>query len=550
MATDLPFGAAPGSGMVRVPSRRSRDLHAELLSGSYTGLAFTPLKSPSFGSYARTPAGVTIGSAAGDLGGVGSPIFSELGEVPRRELLRPGQRGQELRRKLLRGSKIVFVTAGYAGKRFILERAHALGVVVIVVDSTESWSHGLVAEGIVDHFIAVDMTDADSIPEQTMEGIAALEDEIGNVDGVVTFAELAIPMVARLADALGLPGNPLHAIEAARDKHKTRELMAAAKLPTPGFYKINSADDIAAAAAAVGFPAVIKPASGIASIGVLRVNDLEALQTGYRAVMKQMDAAIVTSGCMVVNQDEAAEQEAKENSKSWVNRTIIMEQYLDGAEVDVDIVMSDGEVTYAAVTDNWPTCEPYFLETGSNSPSTLAKDQQDQLRGLCVASCRALGLTTGVFHVEAKMTSHGPRLIEVNGRMGGGPVWKTNLNVWGVDLVEEHLFASLSIPTRPPKSKEPLMAMAEMSINAPFTGVIVDDSFMAAYEADADVLYAKPLVKVGDKVVGPDQGLPSWLGEIAVRKPTLEGAIAFIKELEEKFASLSPGEPGPIRLLQ
>merc|ERR1719155_322060 len=197
-----------------------------------------------------------------------------------------------------------------------------------------------------------------------MEGIAALEDEIGNVDGVVTFAELAIPMVARLADALGLPGNPLHAIEAARDKHKTRELMAAAKLPTPDFYKINSADDIAAAAAAVGF----------------------------RAVMKQMDAAIVTSGCMVVNQDEAAQQEEKENSKSWVNHTIIMEQYLDGAEVDVDIVMSDGEVTYAAVTDNWPTCEPYFLETGSNSPSTLAKDQQDQLRGLCVASCRALGL--------------------------------------------------------------------------------------------------------------------------------------------------------------
>ena len=46
------------------------------------------------------------------------------------------------------------MTAGYAGKRFILERAHALGVVVVVVDSPESWSHGLVAEGIVDHFIA------------------------------------------------------------------------------------------------------------------------------------------------------------------------------------------------------------------------------------------------------------------------------------------------------------------------------------------------------------------------------------------------------------
>jgi hypothetical protein len=39
----------------------------------------------------------------------------------------------------------------------------------------------------------------------------------------------------------------------------------------------------------------------------------------------------------------------------------------------------------------------------------------------CVCS-QALGFHMGVFHVEAKYTSRGPRLIEVNARMGGGPV--------------------------------------------------------------------------------------------------------------------------------
>ena len=48
----------------------------------------------------------------------------------------------------------------------------------------------------------------------------------------------------------------------------------------------------------------------------------------------------------------------------------------------------------------------------------------------------------GVFHVELKYTSRGPRLIEVNCRMGGGPVRDVNLLVWGVDLVEEHLLTS------------------------------------------------------------------------------------------------------------
>ncbi len=203
-------------------------------------------------------------------------------------------------------------------------------------------------------------------------------------------------------------------------------------------------------------------------------------------------------------------------------------QYLDGPEVDCDIVMSDGVPVYGAITDNWPTVgeltfptapgggggpvgarracpcvlgssgqlwskegllcslthqptnhqppEPYFNETGSNCPSILPRKQQKELLELSVKSVQVrlaalkvlagarrdasppllltnlsasaqdafpltlfyathnttaqsttkppqcLGLKLGVFHVEAKYTSRGPRLIEVNCRMGGGPV--------------------------------------------------------------------------------------------------------------------------------
>ncbi len=40
----------------------------------------------------------------------------------------------------------------------------------------------------------------------------------------------------------------------------------------------------------------------------------------------------------------------------------------------------------------------------------------------CLLFAQALGLTLGVFHVELKYTSRGARLVEVNCRMGGGPV--------------------------------------------------------------------------------------------------------------------------------
>lgn len=84
----------------------------------------------------------------------------------------------------------------------------------------------------------------------------------------------------------------------------------------------------------------------------------------------------------------------------------------------------------------------------------------------------------GVFHVELKYTKRGPRLIEVNCRMGGGPVRNTNLLVWGVDLVEEHLLTCAGIPSRPPVAARPLMYIGEYSINAKTTGKLQHTDFL------------------------------------------------------------------------
>jgi len=64
--------------------------------------------------------------------------------------------------------------------------------------------------------------------------------ELGGLDGVLSFSEMAMPLVARLAERLGLPGNPPGAVDAARDKHATRTSLAAAGLPTPRNFLITS----------------------------------------------------------------------------------------------------------------------------------------------------------------------------------------------------------------------------------------------------------------------------------------------------------------------
>jgi hypothetical protein len=92
-------------------------------------------------------------------------------------------------------------------------------------------------------------------------------------DGLMTFWETAVPLAARCAERLGLPGNPPAGIQAAKNKHETRRLMERAGLPTPKNFLIDDSTQLAAAAAHVGFPSVLKPIEGLLSIGVVRVND-------------------------------------------------------------------------------------------------------------------------------------------------------------------------------------------------------------------------------------------------------------------------------------
>ena len=99
--------------------------------------------------------------------------------------------------------------------------------------------------------------------------------------------------------------------------------------------------------------------------------------------------------------------------------------------------------------------------------------------------------------MELKYTSRGPRLIEINARMGGGQVRKTHLEVYGVDLVEETLFSCVGIPNRPPADlSRPLCALAYNYVNAPQSGRVESLAALAQLRRLPGVVYAKGLVKV------------------------------------------------------
>jgi biotin carboxylase len=449
-----------------------------------------------------------------------SPVFSNLPSVDPRKLREASDATQAVRRKLMRGSNILIIQGGYSGKKFIYERLRELGVHVTIMDGPDTIWRAEAEKGTITEFIPLDFTDNETVFARAMD---AIEEDASKFDALTSFFEDAIPLVARMAAALGLECNPVSACEIARNKRKSRQVMAEHSLPVPKYLSITAPAHVAQACDVVGFPAIIKPVYGAASLGVVRVETLEEAQKAYKEIIASLRV---------------------EEDTIWAQgKELVMEEYYDGEEFDIDILLSDGKCVYAKVSDNWECMAPWFQELGTNCPSLYPPSRQDELIKLSVDTTLAFGFRSGCFHVECKYTARGPRMIEVNARMGGVSVRDANLIAWGVDLVEEHAMSALRIPIAPVVPARPLKFMAETCINCPYSGTMTSDTWLDHGRSHPGVLKIEYMKKRGAKVVGADRDVPAWLAEvIVVSDVSQEHAIDVVRQIVEQ-AGDPPIEP-------
>jgi biotin carboxylase len=397
---------------------------------------------------------------------------------------------------------VVVVGAGYEGKRRYYDRLAELGARLVIVDEPGHWSESLADDIAGTKWVATTISgdpDADAAAI-----LGALERSGVRADGVLTFFENYVCEAARVAAALGLPGNPPDAVDAARSKVRTREMSMRLGLPTPKAQRVRSLDELFAAAADVGFPAVVKPEFGASAAGVVRVDGFESLPGVYKLVR-----AVVTP-----------EQKAIFRAGS----DLLLEGYLDGVEFDVDLILQDGECVFSSVSQNWPTAEPSFQETGLHVPPTHSKSAVRELVDLSVRTVQSFGFRRGVLHVEGKCTSHGPRVIEVNARMGGARIHQMVEAVWGVDLIEAQLRSSLDLPQTLKPSRKPRCAVVNAIVHAPATGRLAELPFAHVDSEGGMGVELDIFGETGQRVAGPDSTFATVLAELTLSGKNLRRA--------------------------
>ncbi|MDN3027448.1 ATP-grasp domain-containing protein [Streptomyces sp. S.PB5] len=267
------------------------------------------------------------------------------------------------------------------------------------------------------NIITADTNDTDTLlPE-----IERLHAVLG-FDGVLTSCDYYLPAVARIAGRLGLPGPGPEAVENACRKDATRRILAEAGVPGPRYAVHEEWADLARAAREIGYPLVVKPVDLCAGMYVRRVDDEEQLAAAVRAL------AEFPVNARGQRRDPAVQ----------------LEELLDGPEVSVETVSYAGAVHVVGVTDKSIGGAPAFIETGHMFPAALSAADTEAAEHTALAALKALGLTDGVVaHTEIKLTSSGPRVVEVNPRPAGNRITELVRHVTGIDLAAAFVDVSL-----------------------------------------------------------------------------------------------------------
>jgi biotin carboxylase len=347
-----------------------------------------------------------------------------------------------------------------------IRQARASGFRVVAVDADPD------AVGFADADVAesVDFTDIDRVIEVARRH---------KIDAVVAIStDRAVPIAAAVSEQLGLPGIGTETARVMTDKAAMRTRLKQAAIPQPEFAVVNDHADPAWQLESVGCPAVLKPIDSGGQRGVYRIEDHTSL-----AEHLPISLAYSPSG------------------------RAILEQYVEGRELNGIVVARDGEPTLLTLSDRLrPPGAGFGVGWIHLYPSELEPAHLQTAGDVAIAAVRALGLGTGIAFPQLLVTETGDvAVVEVAARIPAGQMADLVRLGTGIDLVDIALHQALGQPITD--------AMITMRFHRPIaisfltaspgilpTGTVLSIDGLDRVRASPGVLQADVYIQIGETI--------------------------------------------------
>lgn len=379
----------------------------------------------------------------------------------------------------------------------VIKKAKEKGYYVIAVDG-DSNAIGL---QYADKAICANITD-----EEIMLEIAREQ----HVDGVIhPCSEVSMNVMGRINDELGLAGITKEQAIRATNKHLMREAFEKGNAPSPKSILTDSAEDAwEHLQNDFSTDGILKPSRNSGSRGIAKV-------------VRDMNKADF------INAYNIALNESRDKS-------VLIEQFIEGPEFSIEIIVWNGKVNVLTVTDKKTTGAPHFVELGHNQPSCYSKEDVETLKAAAVAGVKALGVNNCACHAEAKLMNGKAYLMEIGARLGGDFISTelTHLST-GIDMVAAAINVALGIEPDLSVKEEPKGACIRYFCPKPGRLISVSNTEVL----DDPHVYKKEIyVHEGDVIPEVTSSL-SRSGHVIVIEKTPQKAIELAERLirEVKF---------------
>ena len=286
-----------------------------------------------------------------------------------------------------------------ATTRFIAGAAQLENVDVTVIsqDPADRLPDG-VRQRLAGHWRVDDALD----PRQIVQAAEALQQRHGPASRLLAALEqLQVPLaVAR--QQLGIPGLSVAAAQNFRDKARMKTVLHEAGVPCARHALIVDHAEAEAFASTVGFPLVVKPPAGAGGKGTFRLDDGSALANYLQRYPLRAD-----------------------------NPTLF-EEFVRGTEFSFDSVMINGKPVWHSISRYMPSplevLENSWIQWCVMLPRDISEPGFDPIRDAAFRCVRALGLDTGLSHMEWFRLADGRIVVSEVGARPPGAQFTTLLS--------------------------------------------------------------------------------------------------------------------------